>query len=647
MEIKESLKDLDQLIQLKKWPEALLIIKNQSSPLSQSELMKLGLIYFNVQEFDLGLTTFESLSWNNYSDCAWLRRMVIAPLIKSKNFIWPIKLLKLILNKHPQSALDLSTLASLLIRQNERQEGCIYLRKILDIDKNNYDIAAQLIQLLLQDNKLDEALKLAEQYEFAYQQNERLFKIALLTLSRAEKFKLCIKHISNLTLSNQSKELGVMAAQIAFDSKEYSLAEKIINQLLELSCEDARLYLILAKINITNQNKEDEAMTFLSKAHTLDPDNIQINNLLGDLLFRRGNYSNALQYLEKLKTLLPGNPHTRLLNARALKFSGNYEEAANEMLEVVKLLPNSIKWKRYAASALVQAQRTDEAKMIFEESLAIRNKTLADTFEDGLNQLRQKIETVNLPQARFDWLWKIISNHNAMDESYRDSYEEKAKWGYLVDHYLLDWLECRPHQADEPMAFFEDLSEKHFKIEDKLNLGNGIILASAHVGCLYAGPLALELLGLPYKWIASTPSLPSLPYNNTLISTSVNTEAEVVRQIIKSLRQRNVITIAVDGAMNPAAPKIEFENQKVTYSDFAARMSFKTKSPSFFAIPYWEKSNFIFELQELPDPFPNENIEDFCKRWTQQFLKLLLNFLIKNPNNARLSGGIWRYIKSI
>ena len=88
MEIKEYTDEVEQFIQLEKWSEALIAIeaKQKLAALSKSEIMKLGLIYFNLQQDELSYASFAALSWDNYADCAWLRRMIIAPLIKVKNF---------------------------------------------------------------------------------------------------------------------------------------------------------------------------------------------------------------------------------------------------------------------------------------------------------------------------------------------------------------------------------------------------------------------------------------------------------------------------------------------------------------------------------------------------------------------------------
>lgn len=639
----ESIENLDKLISQKQWAEALTVLQSNKESLSKEENLLLGLVYYNLKRDALCLSHFTMLGWDDYRDCAWLRRMIIAPLIKAEKWREATALLELILQAHPHSVLDLTTLSRLLIRLNKRTLAASSLEKVLVIEPHHFDAAAQLMQLRLQENQLQQALKLAEQYEHAYPLHERLFHMGLLTLSKGGQFKRCIDHITHCNLAQRSLHFQLMAAQIAVDGQAWLLADNILTKLLAQNQQEARMYLLKGRVQL-KLKKTDEAIASLIKASQLEPQHIQINNLLGDTLLRTGHYKQSLPYLEQLKNALPNNPHTRLLNARALKFAGDYEQAANEMLAVTRLLPESTTWKRYTASALIQAGRHTEANHVFDQAIAIRNRALAPTFEQGLHPLQHKIATVTLPQARFDWLWQMVSPHHQMSEEAKSLYETKAKYNYLLDHYLLDWLECRPLQADEPMAFLEDLSEVSAQFEKGLSKGKGILLASAHVGCLYAGPLALDLLGFPYQWLASTPNIPTMAYYSTLISTSVHTEVEVVRQVMQALRQGKIMTIAVDGAMNPAAPKIEFEGQQITYSDFTARMAFRVGSPSFFAIPFWKEHAFCIKLEPLPDPFVGESVEQFCMRWTTAYLNLLRQFIRENPDNARLSGGIWRSV---
>ena len=56
------------------------------------------------------------------------------------------------------------------------------------------------------------------------------------------------------------------------------------------------------------------------------------------------------------------------------------------------------------------------------------------------------------------------------------------------------------------MRLLADLGDADRFLGEARAGGESLIIASAHVGALYAGPLALELLGVPCRWLASTPS---------------------------------------------------------------------------------------------------------------------------------------------
>lgn len=638
--------NLDKLISSQNWTKALMLLQSDKE-LELNNFRTLGLIYFNLQQFEISFENFEKACWKDFSDCAWLLSTCINPSIKIPNYHYAEKLLSLVLKHHPQSIDCLSILSRLLIKQNRRRESSIYLEKILDVDKENYIVAAQLVQIHMQNDQLDKAIRVAENYQHAYKLNQRLFQMSLLAFSKARKFELCMQQITSLDYSTYPTDFSILCAQIAFKGKNHTLAQEIIHSLLRLAIEDSGIYLILAQLTLELEHNNAKALDYLKKALILAPASLKIQSLLGDLLLKMGRFNEALEHLSHLKKNLPDNTHTRLLHARALKFTGLYTEAANELLDIIQLQPNSIKLIRYTTSALIQAKRLDEATELFNKGIHLRDTHLGSNFDQGIKNLLTQIETVNIPQARLDWLWAIIQNNSLGTSPNRSEYEKEAKRIHLLDHYLIDWLECRPHKADEPMAFFDDLSSFYEILHSKLNEKKGVLLAGAHIGPLFAIPLALELIGLPHKWLASTPSISSMLNKESLISTSDQTETEVVRRIIKALGQKEIIALAVDGSINPAAPKINFENQQISYSDFAAKMVFRTEAPSFFVNSYWENERFHVALEPLPTPLSKEESNSFCLRWTQNYLLLLRNYLIKKPSNARLSGGIWRFIKPI
>ena len=62
------------------------------------------------------------------------------------------------------------------------------------------------------------------------------------------------------------------------------------------------------------------------------------------------------------------------------------------------------------------------------------------------------------------------------------------------------------------MALFSELDNVESTISELSDPERGLILVTAHVGPLFAGPLAIELMGLKAKWLASTPSLGAMVF---------------------------------------------------------------------------------------------------------------------------------------
>ncbi|MBV9529367.1 MAG: tetratricopeptide repeat protein [Sphingomonas sp.] len=379
----------------------------------------------------------------------------------------------------------------------------------------------------------------------------------------------------------------------------------------------------------------------------LAPDDLRMVSLLGQLLLRTGKTAEAIPHLRKSIELQPDSGQIRALYARALKEDGQLGEAAEQFSALIEQAPDrGGRWQRYAAGALSQAGRRDEAADLFDAWVAARAEKLPDSFGEGLDALWAQVGEVNIPKARLDWAWSLRSAECELD---RAEWERRAKWGYLADHYLLDWLECRDEQVEEAMQQFADELDvvEDFIAEARARApGKGCVFASAHVGAMYFGPLALELLGVRSRWLASTPSVARTSYAQSLISTSDQTQAQVARGFMEALKEDYTVVVVVDGAINLAAPRIPFEGQEITFSEFAARTAHRIGSSSAFVAPIWRDNHHLgFILEHLPLAEPGESADDYAVRWKEAYLGHLRSFLAGRPENLRLSGGIWRHIR--
>lgn len=384
-----------------------------------------------------------------------------------------------------------------------------------------------------------------------------------------------------------------------------------------------------------------KAVEHLRQAVAFNPDNLRMATFYADLLIRTGQNAQALPLLERWLSIHPNLPYARALYARALRQEGQYEAASDEFMRLASKNGVTSKWNRYAAAALLQAGKRHDAERIFNNYVQARGESLADSFEEGLRALDEKVSSVNLPIERLDWAWEISGKQSGIT---RSEWEHRAKWGYLADNFLLDWLECRGEQADEPMYRLANVDhvEQFFRL---LHLEQrGCIVVSAHLGAMYAGPMIMSLLNMNSKWLASTPGVLKGGYDERLISVSDKSEAEVVRACVQTLHNGQSIVVAIDGALNLAAPTIEFHGQQITYSTFCSRIAWKMHLPTVFGVPVWQNGHIHFVLEKMVDPQKFESQSSFTERWKNNYLECVTRILKSSPENLRLSGGIWRNI---
>lgn len=369
------------------------------------------------------------------------------------------------------------------------------------------------------------------------------------------------------------------------------------------------------------------------------PEHGRSQALYGEALLRSGRYEEAVAPLEQAATDTK-SPKTRLLYARALRYAGRYAESADLYVEALQHTPERWATHRQAVGALVQAGRREEASKLFGEMVSKRSAALAPTFEAALADLDNKVDTTHVPQARLDWAWSLRRNHDDID---RADWERRAKWGLLADLLIIDWLECREQQAEEAMGLLADLGPAEESLAPLR--GRGFVIATAHIGPLFSGPILLELVALPSRWVASTSSIADAHYAASVISTSDQSEPQVVKACLKALNSGYAVGIAADGSGKIGSPTVRFEGQDISYSSFAARAAHRAGVPSLFYAPRWKNGRIDCRFEPLPSPEPGEEVGPFANRWRDAFLDCLRNYLSGDPENLRLAGGLWSGIR--
>jgi tetratricopeptide (TPR) repeat protein len=573
-----------------------------------------------------------------------LRRHVISSLVREQRFDDAVALVDRLEAEDAATPEDLRLRASLHGRQRRYDPAIRDVRLILELEPSDRSARLSLLKLLLQAGRNDEAAEFARSLSSEAAQHPELAGLALLAIERGG------DPADALAWAEALEAAGIEDADSAAPAVRAWLAAGRLDRAVEagegfiergIDSGELRRHLATALLASQDQDRArlERAAELLEQPVGDPAADAGLLVTRAGALMRLGRDEEAVPLLVRALALQPHAAGLRALHAKALRQAGRYAEAAREYRRLLPTHPESHNFHRYAAGALSLAGRPGDAQRVFGDFVAARATVLAEDFEAGLDALWDKADQVSLPQERLDWAWSLRSDQGAD----RAEWERRAKWGHLADHYILDWLECRDDRIGDAMARLADL-EPAERALDGIDRSRGVVLASAHIGPMYTGPLALELLGIDARWLASTPSCVQTSYGRRLISTSDQTGAEVARQTLKTLGEGKAAVIAIDGAIALSAPRVAFAGQHITLSSFASRMAHRLGIPSLFVAPRWEEGRIGFTIEPLPDALPDEGADTFAARWQEAFLASLRRYLGGEPENLRLSGGIWRHL---
>ncbi|CAD6554761.1 hypothetical protein LMG28140_05527 [Paraburkholderia metrosideri] len=577
-----------------------------------------------------------------------VRRLVVGQLVRDGSLEAAVAVLQVLVEAWPQIIDDRRLLASLLGRLKRWDDAIAQADAAARIAPENVGISGARIQLCLQAGRVADAAQIArttlDQMEVADAQ-AHIWMTALIRNGDRELAAHAAATLDHDALPNEKTAAAAVQALLA--DKRIGAAIIAGERALEAGHEGAALRSALGQAYLERGSHEDRTVTALGHfavASELAPGDVRAVSLYGESLLRAGRYADSIAPLQAACALAPQLEHTRAMAARAMRYAGRHADAAEELLTLVHQQPERLRWQRAAVAALSQSQRKEEASELYERYLKKRADALPATFAEALAQLDSKLDTAPIPQARLDWAWSMRRPGDNIDYA---QWERAARWGHLVDYLLLDWMECREEQIEEAMTLLGSLDDAEGAFAPYLATGKGFVIATAHVGPMYAGLMTLELLGIPSRWLSTTPSVTRASYSPALISTADQTEAQVAKECLRALQSGYAVCLAVEGAPNPAAPRVTFQGQEVTYSSFASRAVHRLGLPSVFYAPRWENGKVMHTIKTLPEPLPGEDVEAYSIRWQHAYFSCLREHLAGAPENLRLSGGIWRHVTSV
>ena len=244
--------------------------------------------------------------------------------------------------------------------------------------------------------------------------------------------------------------------------------------------DDIKKILKTADKHLKEQNYT-EAQKYLEQAKNLDPTSWAIQNNLGIIYKKKGQYQNAVDIYQKIIEKNPyiPEPHNNLANI--FKEIGLIKKSENLYLKTLKLRPNSIEYLFNLAVFYSDTGKTKEAEIYYKKILAIQPNNfhiyyqLSNIKKNILNdQLKNKIKSLEkekITKQNLAYLFFIKSKFSFKEKNYKQEFDNLVKGhNYLLEstnqkykNNIDYWLTKLPKYIDKFNNYKISSYQKDFK----------------------------------------------------------------------------------------------------------------------------------------------------------------------------------------
>lgn len=278
------------------------------------------------------------------------------------------------------------------------------LKAQLYLDQNDYKSAAKEFSYILEmpGVPLDSKIKVGALYfmqslkdSTLFPVTEKIFKtidkdttdwqvkmyLGAVAISQ-RKDSSAVKYFKEVTkLASWNPEGWIRLGGLYFDNHKYAEAEKIIQEALPSFPDNFALNLLMG-LSLAQQNKNTEALAYLKKSVTLNPNDINALSGYAYTLSQLNKNDEAIIYLKRALILSPND--VNLLGTLGLIYNNIHEDAASDSiyqkaLEVDSL--NAVVNNNYAYSLSERGIRLDDAMRMIKIAVAAdsANSSYLDT----------------------------------------------------------------------------------------------------------------------------------------------------------------------------------------------------------------------------------------------------------------------------
>ncbi|MFZ7145956.1 MAG: tetratricopeptide repeat protein [Bacteroidota bacterium] len=210
-----------------------------------------------------------------------------------------------------------------------------------------------------------------------------------------------------------------------------SNAGKLLDEAVAVApAKDPLILIEAAEAYIHYENKDlDKAKALLDKANVIDPKNVEVNILYGEIYGNLSNATLAAEYFNKAQELDPKSARAIVSKGRLYYNSTNYDAAAEEFERAIKLDPayapaysavayaylkqGKLEKAKEAAKKYLELSKNNCSARIFYASLLYFSKSYQEALAE-LAQVSEKCDSNNLKMLRI----QAYSNYEA--EKYKE-----------------------------------------------------------------------------------------------------------------------------------------------------------------------------------------------------------------------------------
>lgn len=251
-------------------------------------------------------------------------------------------------------------------------------QELLELNPSNLELQKLLIESYIKNDKIDEALKMTDDVIEIFPDDITLIELRGNALVKKQNWSEASQEFKKIILREDIQFDDKMRIGTAFysealkDSVVIPYAAEILTE-IDKDSSDWQINAFLGEL-ANKRNDDSLTLHYFNKAISLAQLNSDLRIRLGQILFEKGDYTNAAIAMEDAVTKFPKNYVINLILGLSLAQSSDHEGALQYLESAVTLNPNDLNSTLAYSFSLNQTKKEDEALIYLKRALRIDPK---------------------------------------------------------------------------------------------------------------------------------------------------------------------------------------------------------------------------------------------------------------------------------